>query len=288
MAPTALRGDPAIGHADLVTSTRTLAIDCGGGGLKASVLDERGAMLVKRIRVETPYPMPPEVFVSALCDLADRLPRADRATVGMPGMIRHGKVIATPHYVTTKGPFSPVDPVLARAWSHFDAQTALTEAFGMPTKVVNDAEVHGASVVSGEGLEVMFTLGTGLGCAVFDDGRLLPKLELSRAPVRKGIIYDEWVGNRARRRLGNWVWSKRVRSAIDGLRPMFLWDHLYVGGGNAKKLTVDLGPEVTLVPNEAGVTGGIRLWDLDATAGAPPTGGTAPGVVRGSGGAASD
>ena len=102
-----------------------------------------------------------------------------------------------------------------------------------------------------------------LGCGLFDDGRLLPKLELSRAPVRKGVIYDAWVGDAARRELGNKRWSTRVAKAIEGLRPMLLWDHLYVGGGNAKKLTVDLGPGVTLVPNEAGVTGGIRLWDLN-------------------------
>ena len=241
---------------------RTLAIDCGGSGLKGSVLDDEGRMVAERVRVETPYPMSPEVFVSVLCDLAERLPPADRATVGMPGMIRHGRVIATPHYITTKGPFSPIDPVLAKAWDHFDAQTALAEAFGIPTRVVNDAEVHGAAAVSGEGLEVMFTLGTGLGCAVFDDGALVPKIELSRAPVRKGVIYDEWVGDRARRRVGNERWSKRVRGVVDGLRPMFVWDRLYVGGGNAPRLTVELGPDVTLVPNDAGIAGGIRLWDL--------------------------
>ena len=241
---------------------RTLAIDCGGSGLKGSVLDDEGRMVAERVRVETPYPMSPEVFVSVLCDLAERLPPADRATVGMPGMIRHGRVIATPHYITTKGPFSPIDPVLAEAWDHFDAQTALAEAFGIPTRVVNDAEVHGAAAVSGEGLEVMFTLGTGLGCAVFDDGALVPKIELSRAPVRKGVIYDEWVGDRARRRVGNERWSKRVRGVVDGLRPMFVWDRLYVGGGNAPRLTVELGPDVTLVPNDAGIAGGIRLWDL--------------------------
>jgi polyphosphate glucokinase len=136
--------------------------------------------------------------------------------------------------------------------------------------VVNDAEVHGAAVVSGRGLEVMFTLGTGLGCAVFDDGTLVPKIELSRSPVRKGVIYDEWIGDRARRRVGNWAWSKRVRSAVDGLRPMFLWDHLYVGGGNARKLTVDLGDDVTLVPNDAGISGGIRLWELGRGAAGQP------------------
>ena len=243
--------------------TKTLAIDCGGGGIKGSVLDENGAMLVPRIRLETPYPMSPEHFVDTLASLAARLPAADRATIGMPGMIRHGIVIATPHYITTAGPFTPIDPDLQRRWDHWDAQSAISDHLGIPTRVVNDAEVHGAGVVRGEGLEVMFTLGTGLGCGLFDDGRLLPKLELSRAPVRKGVIYDAWVGDAARRELGNKRWSTRVAKAIEGLRPMLLWDHLYVGGGNAKKLTVDLGPGVTLVPNEAGVTGGIRLWDLN-------------------------
>lgn len=254
--------DPHLRHSVRVELERTLAIDCGGSGLKGSVLDDEGAMVADRVRIPTPYPMSPTTFVQVLADLAERLPPADRATIGMPGMIRHGVVIATPHYITTKGPFSPVDPALARAWDHFDAQGAVARGLGIPTRVVNDAEVHGAAVVSGTGLEVMFTLGTGLGCAVFDDGVLVPKIELSRAPVRKGVIYDEWVGDRSRRRLGNWAWSKRVRRAVDGLRPMFLWDRLYLGGGNAKKLTVELGEDVTIVPNEAGISGGIRLWEL--------------------------
>lgn len=241
---------------------RTLAIDCGGSGLKGSVLDDEGVMVAPRIRVRTPYPMSPDDFVSALAELASELPAADRATIGMPGMIRHGVVVTTPHYITTSGPHSPVDPALAAAWSHFDAQTALARRLGIPTRVVNDAEVHGAAVVSGSGLEVVFTLGTGLGCAVFDDGTLLPKLELSRAPVRKGVIYDEWLGNAARRKIGRGRWSRRVRKAVRGLRPMFVWDRLYVGGGNAKRLDVDLGDDVTLVPNEAGIIGGIRLWEL--------------------------
>ena len=241
---------------------RTLAIDCGGSGLKGSVLDPDGAMVADPVRIPTPYPMPPQRFVEVLCQLAEDLPPADRATVGVPGMIRHGRVITTPHYITTGGPHSPVDPDLERAWDHFDAQTALARGLGIPTRVVNDAEVHGAAVVSGQGLEVVFTLGTGLGCAVFDDGSLAPKIELSRSPVRKGVIYDEWIGDLARRELGAKRWSRRVRKAVDGLRPMFVWDRLYVGGGNAQRLTLDLGADVTIVPNEAGISGGIRLWEL--------------------------
>lgn len=241
---------------------RTLAIDCGGSGLKGSVLDPEGAMVADPIRVPTPYPMSPQHFVDVLCDLARALPPADRATVGVPGMIRHGRVITTPHYITTSGPHSPVDPDLARAWDHFDAQTALARGLGIPTRVVNDAEVHGAAVVSGAGLEVVLTLGTGLGCAVFDEGTLVPKIEISRAPVRKGVIYDQWLGDRARRELGAKRWSRRVRKAVDGLRPMFVWDRLFVGGGNAARLKLDLGEDVTIVPNEAGISGGIRLWEM--------------------------
>ena len=241
---------------------RTLAIDCGGSGLKGSVLDHEGAMVADPIRVATPYPMSPDHFVEVLCGLAEALPAADRATVGVPGMIRHGRVITTPHYITTSGPHSPVDPDLERAWTHFDAQTALARGLGIPTRVVNDAEVHGAAVVSGSGLEVVFTLGTGLGCAVLDDGDLVPKIELSRAAVRKGVIYDEWLGDRARRELGAKRWSRRVRTAVNGLRPMFVWDRLYVGGGNAARLKVELGDDVVIVPNEAGISGGIRLWEI--------------------------
>ncbi|MGB7981668.1 MAG: ROK family protein [Candidatus Nanopelagicales bacterium] len=241
---------------------RTLAIDCGGSGLKGSVLDDRGQMVADRVRVPTPYPMSPQRFVAALCEIAERLPPADRATVGMPGMIRHGRVITTPHYITVAGPHSQVDPGLERAWDHFDAQAALARGLGIPTRVVNDAEVHAAAVVCGVGLEVTFTLGTGLGCAVFDDGALVPKIEISRAPVRKGVLYDEWIGDRARRELGARRWSRRVRNVVDGLRPMFVWDRLYVGGGNAARLTLDLGDDVILVPNDAGISGGIRLWEL--------------------------
>ena len=91
---------------------------------------------------------------------------------------------------------------------------------------------------------------------------LAPKIELSRSPVRKGVLYDEWIGDLARRELGAKRWSRRVRKAVDGLRPMFVWDRLYVGGGNARRLTLDLGDDVTIVPNEAGISGGIRLWEL--------------------------
>ena len=246
--------------------TTTLAIDCGGGGIKASVLDEAGTMRAQPVRVPTPYPLPPSLFTQTLGDLAGKLPTADRATVGMPGMIRHGVVVATPHYVTRNGPRTKVDPELVTQWAGFDARAALTGVFGLPTLVLNDAEVHGAGVVAGTGLELVFTLGTGLGCALFDGGILAPHLEFSQAPVRWGMSYDTYIGEHERRRLGDAFWSRRIRTIVDGLRPVFLWDRLYIGGGNARRIRPEqltrMGDDVVIVPNTAGIIGGVRAWSL--------------------------
>ncbi|HNE89566.1 MAG TPA: ROK family protein [Actinomycetota bacterium] len=242
---------------------RTLGIDCGGSGIKGSVLDAEGGLLAERVRIKTPYPLPPERFIGVLLEIAAQLPEFDRVTVGLPGMIRHGVVIVTPHYPNLHGPYTRKDPELDAAWRHWDATAALEEAFGKPVRVLNDAEVQGAAVIQRTGLEVVFTLGTGLGCAVYDDGRLAPHLELSHAPVRKDFTYDTWMGKAQLKRLGPRKWSRRILATVDGMRPVFRWDHLYVGGGNAKHLMVDLGNDVTIVPNVAGILGGVRVWDLD-------------------------
>lgn len=218
------------------------------------------------VRVPTPYPLPPSRLVETVLAIAQALPPADRATVGMPGMIRHGVVISTPHYVTRAGPRSRVDPDLVEEWAGRDMAAAFGAALGMPVLVLNDAEVHGAGVVSGSGLELVLTLGTGLGSALFDGGLLAPHLEISHAPLRRGVTYDAHLGEHERRRLGDGAWSRRVRRAVDGLRPVFLWDRLYLGGGNARRIRPSsleaMGDDVVVVPNSAGIVGGVRAWSL--------------------------
>ncbi len=244
----------------------TLVIDCGGGGIKATVLDEAGTMRAQPIRVATPYPLTTKLFVKTLVDLSKKMPAATHATVGLPGMIRHGVVVATPHYVTVRGPRTRIDPDLVTQWHGFDARTALREALGIPVIVLNDAEVHGAGVIAGKGLELVLTLGTGLGCALFDGGHLAPHLEVSQAPVRWGLSYDTYIGEHERRRLGDSLWSRRVVRCVDGLRPMFMWDRLYLGGGNSRHITpsqvAKLGDDTVIVPNAAALVGGARAWQL--------------------------
>ncbi len=244
----------------------TLSVDCGGLGIKASVLDNAGTMRIPPIHIATPYPLSPHLLVQTIKEIADSLPAANRATVGMPGMIRHGVVVTTPHYINPAGPRTWTDLDLKSAWEGFDMRQALSDALNIPTLVLNDAEVHGAGVVAGSGFEIVLTLGTGLGCAVFDGGVLAPHIELSHATVRRSTIYDEWIGEHERRQLGDSFWSRRIRAMVDELRPVFLWDRLYLGGGNSRRIKDSvihkLGDDVVIVPNEAGIIGGVRAWSL--------------------------
>ena len=239
----------------------TLAIDIGGTGLKASVLDATGAMVADRVTVPTTYPCPPTTLVDDLASLVAPLPAAQRVSAGFPGMVRNGRVLSAPHFVTTHGPGTRIDNHLVKLWDNFDLAGALSARVGMPTRVANDADIQGAAVVTGKGLELVVTLGTGVGTAFFYDGRLLPHLEFAHHPFLKGETYNEVIGEAARKAVGNARWNKRVRKALVTLRALCFFDHCYVGGGNSKRIRGDLDPDITIVDNTAGILGGIRLWD---------------------------
>ncbi|MHB1928548.1 MAG: ROK family protein [Acidimicrobiales bacterium] len=247
----------------------TLAIDVGGTGLKASVLDGAGMMEHDRVRIDTPYPLPPDKLATVLSDLVKPLGPFDRVSVGFPGMVRDGLILSAPHFVSPDGPGGAPAPKLQRAWARFDLQAALGKALGKPCKVANDADVQGAAVVSGEGLELVLTLGTGLGTALFKDGMLMPHLEFAHHPFRKDETYNEAVGDAARKKSGHKKWQRRVVDAVDTFRALCFFDHCYIGGGNAAKLDVAFPKDVTIVDNDAGILGGIRLWER--TVRHPPT-----------------
>ena len=184
----------------------TLSIDCGGLFIKSCVLDESGTMHAVPTRVETPYPLSTTRFLDTVEKIAGSLPKAQRVTVGLPGMIRNGVVVATPHYINDAGPHTRMNPELKEQWWGFDVEAAVADRLGIPAKVLNDAEVHGAGVVTGTGLEIVVTLGTGLGFAVFHGGKLSPHFEMSHATVRRNTTYDTWIGDRERKRMGNTFW----------------------------------------------------------------------------------
>ncbi|WP_245280031.1 ROK family protein [Hyphomicrobium sp. 99] len=227
---------------------RTLAIDVGGTGLKASVLDAEGRMLVDRVRVATPYPCDPKILLDALVGLTTPLPAADRISVGFPGVVRDGRVLTAPHFD-------------ADAWRDYPLEKFISQRFGKPTRLLNDAEVQGLGIISGKGLEVVLTLGTGVGSAVFRNGALTPHLELAQHPIHDSETYNDYIGDHALRTHGHKKWNQRVLKTIEIVKSLLHYDVLYLGGGNATHVVVDLPDNVRISSNDAGITGGIRLWD---------------------------
>ncbi len=225
----------------------TLAIDVGGTGIKASVLDHRGEMAAPRRHVPTPHPCPPEALLAAVAEMVRALPAFQRISAGFPGAVRGGRVLTAPN-------------LGSKSWAGFPLAEALSERFHRPARVLNDAEVQGLGVIGGNGMEVILTLGTGAGIGIFLDGRVTPHIELSQHPVHKDLTYDQYLGDETLKKIGPRHWNKRVRVAIDILMRVVLFDKLYIGGGNARHIKGTLPANVEIVANEAGITGGIALW----------------------------
>ena len=242
---------------------RTLAIDIGGSGIKAALLDTDGSIIGDRQRVPTPpKPVAPEALVGAIDQAVSPLGGFERVSVGFPGYVRDGRVLTAPNLG---------NEVLAG----FDLQSELARHWGKPVRVLNDADVQGFGAIKGHGVEMVLTLGTGAGTSIFRDGEIIPHLELAHHPVSGDKTYDEYIGNTAREKKGKKAWGKRVAKVIDILRVVVRFDHLYLGGGNAKDVTFHLPPDVSIVPNTDGLTGGIRLWHEEpktAAAIEPPPG----------------
>lgn len=226
---------------------KTLAIDVGGTGLKASIVDGRGELLTERVRIDTPVGAAPAELVKALAGLVAPLGAYDRVSVGFPGVVRAGWVLTAPNLGND-------------GWSRFDLAHALATALGKPVRVANDADVQGLAVIAGKGVEMVVTLGTGFGTGIYLDGKLGPHLELAHHPFRGGETYDEQLGNAARKKVGEERWNKRVKKAVANMRRLTYFDHLFIGGGNAKKIAFTLEPDTTIVDNEAGLHGGVALW----------------------------
>lgn len=229
------------------TRARTLSIDIGGSGIKSMVLDRDGEAITERLREPTPSPAAAAAVLDVIKRMLAKHSDFDRVSVGFPGVVTDGVVRTAPNLKT-------------ELWVDYDLQNAIAEVARVPTRVLNDADMAGYGAISGKGVEMALTLGTGLGAALFANGKLFPNLELGHHPFRKGETYEERVCNVERKRIGNRKWSRRVLRAIEQLEPIFNYDRLYLGGGNSKHLQVELPTNVEVVDNRAALLGGIRLW----------------------------
>ncbi len=223
----------------------TLAIDIGGSGIKMMTLNERGKPTSDRVRAETPKEPTPERVLAVVERLRQALPAFDRVSVGFPGVVKHG-------ITYTAANLNP-------KWAGFELQRTLENTWRKPVRVANDAAVQGYGAIKGEGVELVLTLGTGLGSALYTDGRLCPGLELAHHPWRKKT-YEDYLGRRGLDKHGHKRWNKLLRKAIAQTEATFNWDRLYLGGGNAKEINFELEGNIQAVSNEDGLLGGVALW----------------------------
>jgi polyphosphate glucokinase len=229
---------------------RTLAIDIGGTGIKAQVLDEGGRPLTERARIPTPKGATPRQVIAIIRRLAATAGKFDRVSVGFPGVTKKGVIYTAPN--------------LGKGWNDFALEQKLRQALGRPVRVANDADVQGLGSVTGRGVELVITLGTGVGSVIFVDGHRI-HLELGHHPFHKGKTYEEELSHRMLLKKGKKWWNKRLREAIEDLKIAFNYDRLYLGGGNTKFIRFEPPEGVKIVSNEEGLLGGIKLWqDVDA------------------------
>lgn len=226
----------------------TLAVDIGGGSIKALVLDEQGAPATETLTQPTPAPATPDAVFALIHDMADTLPPHVRVSVGFPGVVKNGVAMNAPN-------------IEDELWRGVPLDERLTALLQRPVRAINDADLQGLGVARGVGVELVLTLGTGLGTALLSDGVLFPNLELGHHPLRDAATYEDLVRDSELKRIGPVEWTGRVLDAVAQLEPIFNYDMLHLGGGNVRHLTADLPDNVRVFSLGEALRGALKLWD---------------------------
>ena len=229
---------------------KILSIDIGGSRIKATLLDIDGNMLMEYVRITTPPSGEPGHIVQAIVDLTRDFQAYQKISVGFPGYVKRGVVYTAPNLGTEK-------------WTGVNFSTLLGDTLKKPVRVLNDADMQGLGIASGKGLEMVVTLGTGFGTALLMDGILLPHFEIAHHPISKERDYDQYIGQKVLEEVGLEKWNKRMRKVIGILKTVFNYDHLYISGGNSKKINFETDDTITRVSNIDGIKGGAKLWQKD-------------------------
>ena len=231
-----------------------LTIDIGGSHVKATILNAEGTPVSDYARSPTPLPSTPDNMLQLIKELVKNFTNYDKISAGFPGYVKKGVIKTAPNLGTD-------------SWKDFDLQSALASMLNKPAKVVNDADLQGIGLVSGQGLEMMVTLGTGFGTALLEDGRLLPHFEIAHHPVKTDRDYDQYIGEKAYDKKGKEHWNYRMKKVFVILKTVFNYDRLYISGGNAKNLNFQLDDNMIIVNNREGIKGGAKLWKDDDESG---------------------
>ena len=224
-----------------------LSIDIGGTNIKACLLSPTGKLLTDFKKTPTPKNSTPEAVLKAIQQLTTDFDSFAKISIGFPGYVKEGIVQTAPNLAENQ-------------WANVDLAQQVSNLFGKPVRLINDADQQGLGIVSGKGFEIVFTLGTGFGTALLFDGELLPHLELSHLPINKTDDYDDFIGDRGFEKVGKKKWNKRLKYIIEIYKTVFNYDKLYIGGGNSNEINFELDKNIKLVSNKDGIKGGAKLW----------------------------
>ena len=242
-----------------------IGIDIGGTGIKGAVVDlKKGKLASDRIRVETPAGGRPGDISKVVSELLDELdPNREINSVGIcfPAVVRNG---------VTKSAAN-----VSREWIDLDADELFTKVTGRSVHLINDADAAGVAEMKFgvgkkfKGLAIMTTLGTGIGSALFIDGRLVPNTELGHLEI-DGVDYETKAAYSAKERESlDWnQWSDRLQKYYAKLEALFSPDLLIVGGGVSKQheeFLPLLKLQAKIIPaelrNSAGIIGAAVVAD---------------------------
>ncbi|MDX1615446.1 MAG: ROK family protein [Candidatus Promineifilaceae bacterium] len=235
-----------------------LGIDVGGSGIKGALVDlDRGVFASERIRIKTPRPAKPKAIVGVIRELVEQFNYNGPLGVGFPAVVQDGIVLSAAN--------------VHDKWIRYHGQERIAAETGCQVRMLNDADAAGTAEMhfgagrGQRGVVLILTLGTGIGSALFVNGRLVPNTELGHLYLRKSKIDAEnYASDRARTDLDlNWKkWAKRLSRYLQHVEMLFSPNLIILGGGVSKKhrdFLPLLKTDTRLVPaqlrNQAGIIG---------------------------------
>jgi polyphosphate glucokinase len=233
-----------------------MGIDVGGSGIKgAPVETEDGRLLDERFRLKTPPAAEPGDVAETVTAVVKHFGWEGPVGCGFPAAIRRGEALTAANISTR--------------WLGVNAEQLFAEATGCRFHVLNDADAAGLAEMrlgagrGRQGLVLVVTLGTGIGTALFIDGRLVPNTELGHIEI-DGREAEKWAAESVRgaKDLSWKKWARRVDRYLREMQALFWPELVIVGGGVSKKhhkflphMTVDVELVPAQMRNEAGIIG---------------------------------
>jgi polyphosphate glucokinase len=241
---------------DDASGTHAFGIDIGGSGIKGAVVDTgTGQLVTTRTRIATPQPSTPKKVAQVVASLTESSGWHGKVGATFPAVISHGVARSAAN----------VD----ESWIDTDVDKVFTEATGCDVTVLNDADAAGLAEVrfgaaqGVNGVVLMLTFGTGIGSALFIDGRLVPNTELGHLELEGADAESRAAASvKDKHKMTYKRWAKRVDTYMNHVERLFTPDLFIVGGGVSKDFD-KWGPLLSLrtrvVPaqllNNAGIVG---------------------------------